>query len=58
MARAKKEWKAKVKYWTDSKVVEIDGNTVACVLCMMASLPENQIKDLNEEMKKLGIHYN
>ncbi|MDV5225365.1 hypothetical protein JI723_14110 [Providencia manganoxydans] len=58
MPRTKKEWKEKVKCWTDTKVVEMDGDTVACVLYMIASLPENQIKDLNEEMKKLGIHYN
>ncbi|MEY0695066.1 hypothetical protein AB7378_15025 [Providencia rettgeri] len=58
MARAKKEWKAKVKYWTDNQVIELTGDTVACVLNMIASLPVNQIKDLNEEMKKLGIHYN
>ncbi|EOV8086766.1 hypothetical protein ACUII0_000830 [Providencia rettgeri] len=57
MNKQKKEWKAKVKYWTDTQVIELTGDTVACVLKMIASLPENQIKDLNEEMKKLGVHY-
>ena len=57
MAAKKKEWQAKVKFWTENAVIELSGDTVACVLHMIASLPEKQVKDLNEEMKKLGIHY-
>ncbi|WP_273803103.1 hypothetical protein [Providencia rettgeri] len=57
MNKQKKEWKAKVKYWTDTQAIELTGDTVACVLNMITSLPESQIKDLNEEMKKLGVHY-
>lgn len=53
----KKAWQAKVKFWTEEACIVITGDTVACVLHMIARLPDQQVKDLNDEMKKLGVHY-